>query len=87
MASHVPTARDLIDAGLSRSFAHHVMAGTRVCKPTLALWLLDRFDLIVPPIAGKTKREIDLLRTMYPPEAPISIERRREVAQADREAA
>lgn len=74
------TARALMDAGLSRSFAHHVMAGSRKVGIPLALWLLDRHGLAVSPIAGKSKAELRFLRSIYEPKAPKSVERRLEPA-------
>ena len=70
------TARALMEAGLSRSFAHHVMAGSRKVGVPLALWLLDQHDLSVPPVAGKSKAELRFLRSMYEAKAPASVSRR-----------
>lgn len=83
-----PTARDLIEAGLSRSFAHHVAAGTRHVGIPLALWLKDECGITVKAIADKTKRELELLRSMYPPRAPEKVvERRAAVLSARQDAA
>lgn len=71
------TAKSLIAAGLSRSAAHHVMAGSRQLGLPLALWLLDECGLIAPALEGKTARELALLRQMYPPAAPQSVLDRR----------
>lgn len=70
------TAAELRDAGLSRSFADHVLAGTRQVGVPLALWLLDRRGLRVGPVAGRTPAEIRLLRSMYEAKAPASVLRR-----------
>jgi hypothetical protein len=67
------TAQDLTRAGLSRSFAHHILAGSRVCGVPLALWLLDEFGLEVPPLAGRSPEEIASLRSIYSPAAPRSV--------------
>lgn len=67
------TARQLQAAGLSRSYAHHVLAGTRQVGVPLALWLLDEHGIAVGPVAGKSKAELRLLRTMYEPRAPESV--------------
>lgn len=70
------TSADLRKAGLSRSFADHVVAGTRNIGIPLALWLLDNHGLRAGPLAGKSKAEVRLLRSMYEPRAPESIARR-----------
>jgi hypothetical protein len=67
------TVRRLMDAGLSKSFAYLVLEGERTVGVPLALWLLDNHKLTVPPLVGKTKREIDVLRGMYEPRAPQSV--------------
>lgn len=74
---HQATAKELIDAGLSKSFAYFVVSGDKTPTVPLALWLLDECGLAVPPLSGKAKHEIDVLRSMYPPQAPKSILRRR----------
>lgn len=76
------TARRLMKAGLSKSFAHHVLAGTRNVGVPLALWLLDEHRIAVPPIAGKTRRELAVLRDMYRAEPPKSIRERIEAPEA-----
>lgn len=70
------TSADLRRAGLSRSFADHVIAGTRNIGVPLALWLLDNHGIVAGPLVGKSKPEVRLLRSMYEPRAPKSIERR-----------
>jgi hypothetical protein len=75
MANHL--AKTLIDAGLSKSFAYHVVNGAREIGVPLALWLLDNDGIKVGPLAGKTAAEIRLLRNMYAPNAPESVLRRR----------
>lgn len=74
------TPKALIEAGLTRSFAHHVVAGTRKVRMPLAIWLHDERGLIVKQLEGKTKREIDLLRSMYPPQPPEEFARPRVAA-------
>lgn len=84
------TSADLRRAGLSRSFADHVIAGTRNVGVPLALWLLDNHKIIAGPLVGKSKAEVRLLRSMYEPRAPKSIERRvaaNDVAPPPQEAA
>jgi len=76
--SQALTVSALIAAGLSRSFAHHILAGSRICRPPLALWLLDRHGLTVPPLVGRTQDEIDALRAIYGAAPPASIARRLE---------
>lgn len=39
----------------------------------MALWLHDEQGLTVPQLAGKTKRELDVLRSMYEPKAPRTV--------------
>ena len=70
------TAKLLIEAGLSRSFANHVMAGTRKVGMPLAIWLHDERGIIVEPLVGKNKRHITMLRDIYGAEPPASIQRR-----------
>ena len=70
------TARSLIDAGLSRSFAHFVIKGDRKLGVSTALWLLDEHGLKAGPLAGKSAREIETLRDVYPAEAPASVRKR-----------
>lgn len=85
MALPIP-AKVLIDAGLSRSFAHHVVGETRSCSLPLAIWLKDNHGIEVPPLVGKTKREIDLLRQMYPPALPKSVAKRIRAQSRDKAA-
>lgn len=66
------TARRLIDAGLSRSFAHFVVRGDRNLSVPTALWLLDSSGLTAGPLIGKSDDELALLREMYPPAPPPS---------------
>lgn len=74
------TAKSLMRAGLSRSYAHHVVAGTKTPTPALALWLLDKHGLTVPPLAGKTKGQIAALRATFVAAAPESVLRRLDAA-------
>lgn len=69
-------AKQLIEAGLSRSFAHHVVAETRKVGLPLAIWLNDEHGLKVGPLVGKTRREIDVLRATHGSEPPASVRRR-----------
>lgn len=71
------TASALREAGLSRSFADHVIAGTRQIGLPLALWLHENDGLKAGPLAGKTLAEIRLMRRLYDPSAPASVLRRR----------
>lgn len=66
----VISARDLIDAGLSKSFAHFVVKGDRKLSVPTALWLLDRRGLTAGPLVGKSPETIAELREMYPAAAP-----------------
>ena len=76
------TAHSLIEAGLSRSYAYHVMAGTRTLPVPVALWLLDTKGLVAPALEGKTKREIDVLRGMFEPAPPKPVSREVELHRA-----
>lgn len=70
------TVRDLMAAGLSRSYAHHVLAGTKTPAVPLALWLLDKHNLRVRPLVGLTETQIKTLRAVHSAAAPTSILRR-----------
>lgn len=67
------TVKNLMGAGLSKSFAYLVVSREREVGVPLALWLLDVCGIVVPSLKGKTKREIDVLRSLYPPRAPQSV--------------
>lgn len=71
------TASRLRAAGLSRSFADHVIAGTRQISVPLALWLWENDRIKAGPLEGKSTAEIRLLRSMYEPSAPASVLARR----------
>jgi hypothetical protein len=70
------TARALIDAGLSKSFAHFVVKGERSLSVSTALWLLDDHGLMAGPLEGKSKREVETLRGLYAPAPPKSVRHR-----------
>ena len=64
------SARELIDAGLSKSFAHFVVKGDRKISIPTALWLLDERGLTVGPLVGMAPEAIAQLRDSYPAAAP-----------------
>lgn len=75
------SAQTLIDAGLSRSFAYHVLNGARTISLPLALWLHENDGIRVGPLAGKPRSQINALRAIYEHKAPKSvIERRKKAA-------
>lgn len=77
------TASRLRSAGLSRSFADHVIAGTRQISVPLALWLFENDQIKVGPLEGKSAAEVRLLRSMYEPSAPASVIARRSARPAN----
>lgn len=72
-----PSVQHLIAAGLSKSFAYHVVNGVRTMAVPLALWLFEQDGLKAGPLAGKTAAEIKMLRRLYEPAAPRSVLERR----------
>lgn len=74
------SAQTLIDAGLSRSFAYHVLNGVRTISLPLALWLHKNDGICVGPLEGKPRSQIDALRNICEPKVPKSILARRKKA-------
>ncbi len=72
------SAQTLIDAGLSKSFAYHVMNGVRAISVPLALWLHENDGLRVGPLEGAAPAKIKALRSIYEPKAPKSVLQRRQ---------
>jgi len=54
-------------AGLSRSMAHHVLAGTRRLSIRRAIEIYDAAGVALPPINDKTREQLDCLRSLYFP--------------------
>ena len=73
-------AKALVQAGMSKSMAHHVLAGSRKPSIPFALWLLETCGIALDPIAGKSPSEIALLKKLYPPSAPETVLRRRQAS-------
>ncbi|WP_312128126.1 hypothetical protein [Brevundimonas sp.] len=71
------SAQTLIKAGLSKSFAYHVLNGARSIGLPLALWLHEQDGIRVGPLEGKAPSQIKALRAIYEPKAPDSVIRRR----------
>lgn len=74
-------AASLIAAGISRSHAHHVMAGTRRLAVAVALWLLDEHGLIAPQLGELSKRDVEGLRRTFAPAPPSPTHRRAALAR------
>jgi hypothetical protein len=70
-------AQTLIQAGLSKSMAYHVVNGIRSISIPLALWLFENDRIKVGPLSGKSASEIRTLRGMYEPAAPETVLARR----------
>lgn len=70
-------AQTLIDAGLSKSFAYHVVSGARTISLQLALWLHEHDQLRVGPLEAMTPAQITAMRSVCKPKAPASIVNRR----------
>lgn len=81
------TARTLIEAGLSKSMAYHVVNGIRSVGIPLALWLFEHDGIKVGPLVGKSAAEIRTLRRMYEPAAPATVMARRIANDTQSEAA
>lgn len=70
-------AQTLINAGLSKSMAYHVVKGIRTIGVPLALWLYEADRIKVGPLEGKSAAEIKTLRRLYEPSAPETVIARR----------
>ena len=70
------TARTLIDAGLSRAFAHFVVKGERNVSIPLAMWLLEERGLRVAPLAGMSPDQIETLKERYTATPPPGLRKK-----------